>query len=140
MLAAVRQSRLRSRIAFYPRHDPDIVADMTDSDTTRDQADPHGAFAEAGRRGGETVKERYGTPFFQTIGRLGAERGAEKGGEARKKELGSDGYAQLGRMGGKAVFEKRGREHMREIGRKGGKARVAQSRAVETPEPGVEPA
>jgi uncharacterized protein len=93
---------------------------------------PEGAFVEAGRRGGETVKERYGTPFFQTIGRLGAERGAEKGGEARKKELGSEGYAQLGRMGGKAVFEKRGREHMREIGRKGGKARVAQSRAVET--------
>ena len=101
-----------------------------------------GAFAEAGRRGGETVKERYGTPFFQTIGRLGAERGAEKGGEARKKELGSDGYAQLGRLGGKAVFEKRGREHMREIGRKGGKARVAQSRAVEERPPGdagVEP-
>ena len=104
------------------------------------------AFVEAGRRGGETVKERYGTPFFQTIGKLGAERGAEKGGEARKKELGSEGYAQLGRMGGKAVFEKRGREHMREIGRKGGKARVAQSRAVETTGPlaeadaGVEPA
>ena len=105
------------------------------------------AFVEAGRRGGETVKERYGTPFFQTIGKLGAERGAEKGGEARKKELGSEGYAQLGRMGGKAVFEKRGREHMREIGRKGGKARVAQSRAVETGpatasqmDAGVEPA
>lgn len=103
------------------------------------------AFVEAGRRGGETVKERYGTPFFQTIGKLGAERGAEKGGEARKKELGSEGYANLGRMGGKAVFEKRGREHMREIGRKGGKARVAQSRAVETAPPlpedaGVEPA
>jgi general stress protein YciG len=102
-----------------------------------------GAFVEAGRRGGETVKERYGTPFFQTIGRLGAERGAEKGGEARKKELGSEGYAQLGRMGGKAVFEKRGREHMREIGRKGGKARVAQSKAVESnalpaPSPEVE--
>ncbi len=93
---------------------------------------PEGAFVEAGRRGGETVKERYGTPFFQTIGRLGAERGAEKGGEARKKELGSEGYANLGRMGGKAVFEKRGREHMREIGRKGGKARVAQSKAVES--------
>jgi general stress protein YciG len=100
-----------------------------------------GTFAEAGRRGGETVKERYGTPFFQTIGRLGAERGAEKGGEARRRELGSEGYAELGRLGGKAVFEKRGREHMREIGRKGGKARVAQSRAVESPaEPGVEPA
>ena len=94
-----------------------------------------GAFAEAGRRGGETVKERYGTPFFQTIGRLGAERGAEKGGQARKKELGSDGYAKLGRMGGKAVFNKLGREHMREIGRKGGRARVAQSRAVETTAP-----
>lgn len=114
---------------------------MTDPNLIRGDAN-NGAFAEAGRRGGETVKERYGTPFFQTIGKLGAERGAEKGGEARKKELGSDGYAQLGRMGGKAVFEKRGREHMREIGRKGGKARVAQSRLVETPaaEPGVEPA
>lgn len=93
------------------------------------------AFVEAGRRGGETVKERYGTPFFQTIGRLGAERGAEKGGEARKRELGRDGYAALGRMGGKAVYEKLGRDHMREIGRRGGKARVAQSRAVENTEP-----
>jgi general stress protein YciG len=37
-------------------------------------------------------------------------------------------------MGGKAVFNKLGREHMREIGRKGGKARVAQSRAVESSE------
>ncbi|HVM44679.1 MAG TPA: hypothetical protein VM582_01990, partial [Candidatus Thermoplasmatota archaeon] len=104
-----------------------VMKDATSSDIRAD-----GAFVEAGRRGGETVKERYGTPFFQTIGRLGAERGAEKGGEARKKELGSEGYAQLGRMGGKAVFNKLGREHMREIGRKGGKARVAQSRAVES--------
>lgn len=96
-------------------------------------SDSNETFAEAGRRGGETVKARYGTPFFQTIGKLGAERGAEKGGEARKKELGADGYAQLGRMGGKAVYNKLGREHMREIGRKGGKARVAQSRAVENP-------
>lgn len=89
------------------------------------------ALEEGGRRGGETVKERYGTPFFQTIGRLGAERGAEKGGQSRKAELGSEGYAKLGRKGGKAVFEKLGREHMREIGRKGGAARVAQSRAIE---------
>jgi len=114
------------------------VVETTDSSIVRGGSNE--AFAEAGRRGGETVKERYGTPFFQTIGKLGAERGAEKGGEARKKELGSDGYAQLGRMGGKAVFEKRGREHMREIGRRGGRARVAQSRAAEAPEPGVEPA
>lgn len=130
------------------------MVDTTDPDPLHGET--HGAFAEAGRRGGETVKERYGTPFFQTIGKLGAERGAEKGGEARKRELGSEGYAQLGRLGGKAVFEKRGREHMREIGRRGGKARVAQSRSVETagededpdvrgalrtaPEPGVEPA
>ena len=58
---------------------------------------PDGAFAEAGRRGGETVKERYGTPFYQEIGR--------KGGEAVRDVRGHEFYEEIGRKGGQKVRE-----------------------------------
>ena len=56
-----------------------------------------GAFAEAGRRGGETVKERYGTPFYKEIGR--------KGGETVRNERGHEFYEEIGRKGGQKVRE-----------------------------------
>jgi len=47
---------------------------------------------EAGRKGGETVKSRYGQTFYQSIGK--------KGGETVKRERGPEFYAEIGRKGG----------------------------------------
>jgi general stress protein YciG len=56
---------------------------------------------EAGRKGGEkggqTTKERYGTPFYKEIGR--------KGGEAVRDERGHEFYEEIGRKGGQKVRE-----------------------------------
>jgi len=61
--------------------------------------DKEGGFAsnpqlarEAGRKGGEIVKTRYGTSFYKQIGR--------KGGERVKRERGLNFYAEIGRRGG----------------------------------------
>lgn len=61
--------------------------------------DQQGGFAanpelakEAGRKGGEAVKKKYGPSFYRQIGK--------KGGETVKKERGSDFYAEIGRRGG----------------------------------------
>jgi general stress protein YciG len=47
---------------------------------------------QAGRKGGEIVRERYGTTFYQEIGR--------KGGEVVKRSRGTEYYAEIGRKGG----------------------------------------
>jgi general stress protein YciG len=56
---------------------------------------------EAGRKGGEkggqTTKERYGTPFYKQIGR--------KGGETVRDERGHEFYEEIGRKGGQRVRE-----------------------------------
>jgi len=65
---------------------------------------------EAGRKGGEIVKQRYGSSFYQEIGR--------KGGETVKKSRGADFYAEIGRKGG----EMRG-------------VRAAEARAKQPPAP-----
>ena len=61
--------------------------------------DKEGGFAanpelarEAGRKGGETVKSKYGPSFYQSIGK--------KGGETVKRERGTEFYAEIGRRGG----------------------------------------
>jgi len=61
--------------------------------------DKEGGFAanpdlarEAGRKGGEIVKQRYGPSFYQEIGR--------KGGETVKHSRGTEFYAEIGRKGG----------------------------------------
>ena len=61
--------------------------------------DKEGGFAanpdlarEAGRKGGETVKNKYGAAFYQSIGK--------KGGETVKRERGTEFYAEIGRRGG----------------------------------------
>lgn len=65
---------------------------------------------EAGRRGGQAVRLKYGPEFYSEIG--------QKGGRARREELGSEGYAAIGRKGGEVVSQDR--DHMSEIGHKGG--------------------
>lgn len=50
--------------------------------------------ADAGRRGGNRVKETQGPDFFSRIGR--------KGGRVVKESLGQEHYARIGRKGGKA--------------------------------------
>ena len=61
--------------------------------------DQQGGFAanpqlakEAGRKGGEAVKRKYGPNFYREIGK--------KGGETVKQERGSEFYAEIGRRGG----------------------------------------
>ncbi|OFX16966.1 MAG: hypothetical protein A2Z18_00485 [Armatimonadetes bacterium RBG_16_58_9] len=47
---------------------------------------------EAGRKGGEAVKRKYGPDFYREIGK--------KGGETVKQERSSEFYAEIGRRGG----------------------------------------
>jgi general stress protein YciG len=52
--------------------------------------------AEAGRKGGQTTKQRYGEDFFGKIGRMGG----KKGGETTKRRYGIEFYQKIGRKGG----------------------------------------
>jgi general stress protein YciG len=71
---------------------------------------------EAGQKGGETVKRKYGPEFYETIGR--------KGGEATKLAHGHEFYEQIGKKGGKkggeATRDRYGPAFYEEIGQKGG--------------------
>ena len=50
---------------------------------------------EAGQKGGETVKKKYGPEFYETIGR--------KGGEATRDRYGPQFYEEIGQKGGQKV-------------------------------------
>jgi general stress protein YciG len=50
---------------------------------------------EAGQKGGETVKKKYGPEFYEMIGR--------KGGQATKKAHGHAFYEAIGKKGGQKV-------------------------------------
>jgi uncharacterized protein len=88
--------------------------------------------AEAGRKGGETVRNERGRGFYEAIGRKGgatvkAERGrsfyeeiGRKGGETVKAERGAKFYEEIGKKGGDRVKATRGPTFYEEIGRKGG--------------------
>src|SRR6266853_2060696 len=51
--------------------------------------------SEAGRKGGQTVRDKYGHSFYEEIGR--------KGGEAVKAERGTPFYEEIGKKGGHKV-------------------------------------
>src|SRR5215469_9468831 len=71
---------------------------------------------EAGQKGGETVKQKYGAEFYDVIGR--------KGGLATKEAHGHEFYEQIGKKGGKkggeATRDLYGPNFYERIGQKGG--------------------
>src|SRR6266404_2390354 len=99
--------------------------------------------SEAGRKGGQTVRDKYGHSFYEEIGR--------KGGDTVKAERGAGFYEAIGKKGGDAVKAERGTPFYEEIGKKGGhkvrqlieegkKAAIKTARSSEdkTPAPGGE--
>lgn len=73
---------------------------------------------EAGRKGGRTVKERYGVDFYGEIGK--------KGGRALKDHYDADYFTAIGKKGGQAVSRTHGPEFFSQIGKKGGNSLKAQ--------------
>jgi uncharacterized protein len=71
---------------------------------------------EAGQKGGQTVKHKYGAQFYEQIGR--------KGGLATKLAHGHEFYEQIGKKGGKkggeATRDRYGPNFYERIGQKGG--------------------
>ncbi len=67
---------------------------------------------EAGRKGGTTVRDRYGEDYYRRIGRIG--------GTALKDKRGSDYYRDIASKGGKANMTKYGPDHFAAMGKKGG--------------------
>ncbi len=52
--------------------------------------------SEAGRRGGQSTMKKYGSEFYQEIGR----KGGKKGGNTTKERYGIEFYQKIGRKGG----------------------------------------
>src|SRR5207302_1105840 len=76
--------------------------------------------SEAGRKGGERVRDERGVGFYQEIGRKGGELGGRKGGEAVRDKYGPAFYEEIGKKGGESVRASRGPEFYSMIGHKGG--------------------
>lgn len=92
---------------------------------TKDAKAPGGEMSvrEAGKKGGDTVRERYGSGFYETIGR--------KGGQATRERHGAQFYETIGQKGGRVVKDKYGSDFYEEIGHKGGqkvKALIAEAK------------
>lgn len=51
---------------------------------------------EAGRKGGEATKQRYGPEFYSRIGK----EGGAKGGQTTRKRYGREFFQRIGRKGG----------------------------------------
>lgn len=79
-----------------------------------DKQQPGGEMSvrEAGKKGGNTVRDRYGSGFYEEIGR--------KGGQATRQRHGVEFYESIGQKGGRVVKEKYGADFYEEIGHKGG--------------------
>lgn len=79
-----------------------------------DDSQPAGDMSvrDAGKKGGNTVRDRYGPGFYEAIGR--------KGGQATRQRHGVEFYESIGQKGGRVVKEKYGADFYEEIGHKGG--------------------
>lgn len=82
-----------------PRPGSDGARRISEAHKGSKSHDQRGGFAanpelarEAGRKGGETVRTRYGADFYQEIGK--------KGGETVRRERGPEFFAEIGRKGG----------------------------------------
>jgi general stress protein YciG len=84
---------------------------------------------EAGRKGGETVKAKYGPDFFKTIGRKGGQATRATHGHAFYESIGKKG----GKKGGEVTRDRYGPAFYEEIGHSGGqkvKALIEQGKKV----------
>jgi general stress protein YciG len=89
---------------------------------------------EAGKKGGDTVRDRYGSGFYEEIGR--------KGGQATRERHGAEFYESIGQKGGKVVKEKYGPDFYEQIGHKGGqkvKKLIAEAKKNAAAKEGGEP-
>lgn len=68
--------------------------------------------SQAGRLGGNRVKERYGPDYYGRIGR--------KGGRATSASRGPEYYSRIGSKGGNTTATRHGRSFYQAIGSKGG--------------------
>jgi general stress protein YciG len=83
--------------------------------------------AEAGKKGGERVKAKYGKEFYSEIG--------HKGGQATREKYGPEFYGEIGKKGGQTTAEKHGPEFFERIGKKGGqRVRELIERGKQNPE------
>src|SRR5580704_2591473 len=89
-------------------------SNMTRTRTAPTAAAPNGEMSvrEAGKKGGDAVRERYGNGFYETIGR--------KGGQVTRERHGQSFYETIGQKGGRVVKDKYGADFYEEIGHKGG--------------------
>jgi hypothetical protein len=71
---------------------------MATQDPTQNTTGGGMSVREAGRRGGESVKAKYGSEFYEAIGR--------KGGEATKSKYGAEFYEVIGQKGGQKLKRK----------------------------------
>src|SRR5947209_20052107 len=88
------------------------MAQQNKTDDEDDAAKREMSVREAGKKGGNTVRDRYGSTFYEEIGR--------KGGQATRQRHGVEFYESIGQKGGKVVKEKYGPDFYEEIGHKGG--------------------
>ncbi len=56
---------------------------------------------EAGRKGGQKVRDRYGKEYYEKIGRIGG----QKGGKTVREKYGVEFYRTIGFKGGQRVKE-----------------------------------
>jgi uncharacterized protein len=94
------------------------MADEVEADLKDEAEDESGgsdgemSVREAGKKGGDTVRKRYGSEFYKKIGR--------KGGKATREKHGAQFYEAIGQKGGRVVKDKYGAGFYEEIGHKGG--------------------
>lgn len=91
------------------------MAENAKPKATEDEAGkPNGEMSvrEAGKKGGDTVRDRYGSGFYEKIGR--------KGGQVTRERHGAEFYEAIGQKGGRVVKDKYGADFYEEIGHKGG--------------------